>query len=123
MTETVASCGLICQTCPIHLATRQENKEEQARMWAEIVRLCEEHYGLHYTAEEITDCEGCRTEGGRLFSASKSCAIRTCARGRKLQNCASCSEYACAKLEAFFRMETAARTRLEAIRNGSRKRP
>jgi hypothetical protein len=42
MTEMVSYCGLTCQTCPIYLATRQEKKEEQARMRAEIVRLCVE---------------------------------------------------------------------------------
>jgi hypothetical protein len=122
MTEMVAYCGLICRTCPILLATTQKNKEEQARMRAEIVRLCEEHYGLQYTVEDITDCDGCMTEGGRLFSAGRNCAIRMCARDRKLENCAYCSEYVCATLEAFFRTETAARTRLEAIRNSIRQR-
>jgi Fe-S cluster biogenesis protein NfuA len=43
MTEIVAYCGLVCRTCPIHSATLQENKEEQVRMRAEIVRLCHEH--------------------------------------------------------------------------------
>ena len=118
MTEMVAYCGLTCQTCPILLATRQENREEQARMRAEIARLCKEHYGMDYTPEDITDCDGCRTEGGRLFSASTNCAIRKCAREKGLENCAYCPEYACSKLEAFFRTETAARTRLDKIRSG-----
>ena len=116
MTEMVAYCGLACQTCPIYLATRQENTEEQARMRAEIVQLCKEQYGMDYELEDITDCDGCRTEGGRLFSASKDCAIRQCAREKALTSCAYCPEYACAKLEAFFRTETTARTRLDAMR-------
>ena len=116
MPDMVAYCGLTCQTCPIHLATRQENKEEQARMRAEIVKGIEEHYGTQYRLEYITDCDGCRTEGGRLFSASKDCAIRQCAREKALASCAYCPEYACAKLEAFFRTETTARTRLDAMR-------
>jgi len=53
MTEIVAYCGLTCQTCPIYLATRQENKEEQARMRAEIVQLCKEQYGMNYELEDI----------------------------------------------------------------------
>jgi len=40
MNEEMAYCGLICQTCPIYLATREENKAEQDRMRADIVRLC-----------------------------------------------------------------------------------
>jgi hypothetical protein len=36
MNGTMAYCGLVCQTCPIYVATRRENREEQARMRAEI---------------------------------------------------------------------------------------
>ena len=117
MIEMLAYCGLTCTTCPVHLATMQENKEEQARMRAEIVRLCNERYGTNYKLEEITDCDGCRTEGDRLFSASKNCNIRKCAREKKLDNCAYCPEYACSTLEAFFKAEPAARTRLDEIKN------
>lgn len=119
MTEMVAYCGLTCQTCPIYLATRQENSDERARMRVEIVRLCRERYGIDYRLEDITDCDGCRTEGGRLFSSSENCPIRTCAREKGLENCAYCPEYACEKLALFFRTETAAKTRLDAIRSSA----
>ena len=117
MTEEVAYCGLTCQSCHIYMATRQENKKDQARMRIEIVEQCKERYGINYTLEDITDCDGCRTGGGRLFSASKNCAIRKCAREKELENCAYCTEYACGKLETFFSMETTAKMRLEAIRS------
>lgn len=118
MTEMISYCGLTCQTCPIYLATRQENKEEQLRMRSEIVKLCKEHYGINYRLEDITDCDGCRTEGGRLFSACKSCQIRKCAREKEVENCAHCTEYACEKLEAFFGTDPAAKTRLDEIKRG-----
>ncbi len=117
MTEIIACCGLVCQTCPIYLATRQENKEEQARMRAEIAQLCKEQYGVNYEPEDITDCDGCQTEGERLFSASKNCPIRKCARQKGLENCAYCTEYACGKLEAFFSTDPTAKTRLDEIRS------
>jgi hypothetical protein len=116
MAEMVAYCGLTCQTCPIYLATRQENREEQARMRAEIVQLCREQYGMNYELEDITDCDGCQTEGERLFSACKNCPIRKCAREKALENCAYCTEYACGRLEAFFRTDPTAKTCLDAIR-------
>jgi len=112
----VAYCGLTCHTCPIYLATRQKNKEEQARMRAEIVKQCQEHYGIQYKPEDITDCDGCKTEGERIFSASRNCLIRKCARGKRLETCGSCALYACEKLAAFFKTEPAARERLDAIR-------
>lgn len=117
MTEIVAYCGLTCQTCPIYLATKQENKEERARMKAEIVKLCKGHYGINYKLEDITDCDGCQAEEDRLFSASKNCSIRKCAREKELENCAFCTEYACGKLEAFFKTDPTAKARLDALRD------
>ena len=121
MTEMISYCGLICRTCPIYLATRQENKEEQARMRAEIVGLCQAHYGIHYELKDITDCDGCRTERGRLFSSCKNCSIRKCAKQKGLENCAYCPEYACEKLLTFFGADPTAKTRLDEIRRTSRK--
>lgn len=117
MTAIIAYCGLTCQTCPIYLATRQENKEEQSRMKDEIIKLCKDHYGINYNLEDITDCGGCQTEGERLFSSSKNCPIRKCARERELENCAYCTEYACGKLEAFFKTNPTAKARLDAVRD------
>jgi hypothetical protein len=111
----LACCGLVCDTCPIYLATRTVNKEEQARMRVEIARLCKEQYGMKYEPADITDCDGCRTEGERLFSACKNCPIRNCAMQMGIENCAYCSEYACENLEAFFAKEPAAKTRLHEI--------
>jgi hypothetical protein len=117
MTEIVAYCGLPCKTCPIYLAARQENNEKKARMRAEIIKLCKEQYGISYKLEDITDCDGCPTEGARLFSARKNCPIRNCARKKKLENCAYCPEYACSTLEAFFKKEPAAKARLDEIKS------
>jgi len=114
----VAYCGLLCNTCPIHLATIQKNKEEQAKMRTEIVDLIKKQYGIVYKLEDITNCEGCRTEGTRLFSSSKNCLIRKCAREKKLVNCAYCPEYACGTLEEFFKKEPTAKTRLGEIKRG-----
>jgi hypothetical protein len=99
------------------LATREENKEEQASKRAEIARLCKEQYGMKYEPEDITDCDGCRTEGGRLFSGCKNCPIRNCARRKGLENCAHCTDYVCRKLEAFFATDPAAKTRLDGVRS------
>ena len=114
----IAYCGLACHTCPIYLATRQTNREEQIRMRIEIVRQCKGHYRRDYTLEEITDCDGCQTEGGRLFSGCSSCRILKCAKEKGLETCAQCSEYACEDLTTLFKMDPTAKTRLDMIRNG-----
>jgi len=120
MSGMLAYCGLVCQTCPIFLATRTEDREEQARMRSEIARLLNEHYGMKYEIEDITDCDGCPREGGRLFSASQNCSIRECARQKGFENCAYCSEYVCERLEVFFATDSAAKARLDDIRSSIR---
>jgi hypothetical protein len=117
MTEMIAYCGLICKTCPIYLATRQANTEEQTRMRIEIFRRCREHYGMNIELADVTDCDGCRTEGGRLFSGCKKCHIRNCVRARGLENCAYCADYACEQLEAHFKKDPTSRPRLDQIRS------
>jgi hypothetical protein len=116
MNELLSYCGLVCSTCPIYLATRELDKDEQTKKRAEIARSCREQYGMNYEASDIDDCDGCSVEGGRLFSGCHHCEIRTCARENALENCAMCSEYSCQKLESFFLHDPAAKIRLDKVR-------
>ena len=108
-------CGLICRTCPIYLATRQEDPKKKHEMRVDIARQIEEIYGQKSSAEDIGDCDGCKAETGRLFNAG--CEIKQCAIGRQIENCAYCSEYACDKLENIFISDGGARERLNQIRS------
>jgi len=117
MNEMLAYCGLVCTTCPIYLATKETDKEKQAKMRADIVKLCNEQWCLKYELKDITDCDGCLAEKGRLFSACKKCPIRICARKKKVENCAYCPDYACDILQAFFDKELPAEVRLNKIRS------
>lgn len=85
MAGIIAYCGLLCDTCPIYVATRTPDKEEQARMRARVAQILFEHYAMRCAPGDTTDCDGCSVEEGRLFSACQNCAIRSCARskGRK----------------------------------------
>ena len=116
MVSKLAYCGLTCQACPIYLATGQKNKEEQLRMRTEIARLCTKLYGMPFESEDITDCDGCRTEGGRLFSGCTNCVMRNCARKRGFATCADCPDYACISLLAFFEKDPGAKIRLDEAR-------
>ncbi len=86
-------------------------------MRTDILKLCKKEYGMNYELKDITDCDGCLLENGRLFSACKKCPIRNCAKEKKLKNCAYCPEYACDILQAFFAKELPAKIRLDEIRN------
>jgi hypothetical protein len=117
MDEMLAYCGLVCNTCPIHLATKEQGQEKKREMRVEIARRINKLYKEKLKAEDVTDCDGCSTEGGRLFSGCKKCQIRKCAKGKAVENCAYCSDYACEKLKKFFATEADAKARLAVIRN------
>ncbi len=117
MENSLAYCGLFCTSCPIYAATREPDKQKQQGMRAEIARLCKEQYGMDVTPEGVTDCDGCRTVNGRLFSSCGRCEIRKCATGRNLTSCAYCRDYACDNLRNLFATDDNARIRLEEMRN------
>jgi hypothetical protein len=119
--EMISFCGLTCHKCVIYLATREKNDEKKHKMRIEIAQQIQKHYGQECKPEDVTDCDGCKTEGGRLFSGSENCEIRKCAIGKAVENCAHCSEYICEKLEKFFATDAEAKARLDAIRRGLHK--
>lgn len=114
----LAYCGLTCAGCPIYLAAREEDPEKQAEMRARIAGLINEKYGTALKPEEVTDCDGCRSDTGRLFSGCMECEVRKCALEKGVETCAGCADYPCAALEKIFDSEPEARRRLEHIRNG-----
>jgi len=115
--KVIAYCGLVCEGCPIRLATREENDEKKHKMRVEIAQQIKKHYGQDRKAEDVTDCDGCKPDTGRLFSGCKTCHIRRCAIEKALENCAHCSEYACDRLREFFVKDQEAKTRLDFVRS------
>lgn len=118
--EMIAYCGLNCTTCPIYLATREKNPKKQRREREQIVIAIKKYLGEEKRVEDITDCDGCKAQGGRLYSGCRNCRIRKCASEKGLENCAFCREYPCEKLSKFFDSEDkegVAKKRLDAIRD------
>ena len=121
MSEIIAYCGLMCHTCPIYLSTREKNDEKKHKMRIEIAQEIKKIYGQDCKAEDVTDCDGCKTESGRLYSGCRQCEIRKCASQKNIENCAHCSEYACDRLDKLFNTEPQAKERLDEIRRGIHK--
>ena len=117
MDEMIAYCGLYCHSCAIFLATKEKNDEKRNKMRVEIARQIKEHYGTEHKPEDISDCDGCKTVGGRLFSGCENCQISKCAKERDIENCAYCSEYACEQLMKLFATDPDAKKRLDKIRD------
>ena len=119
MEKMIAYCGLKCDTCPIHLATLEQDRSHQQTMRKSIVEKCSMHYGMNLQPEDITDCDGCRANTGRLFSGCLNCEIRKCAIEKNIESCAYCSDYACEILKKHFSLDPSAQTRLEEIRQAN----
>ena len=117
MKDIVSYCGLMCSGCPILWATNEKDKSLKEKMKIEIAGLSNKLYKTEYTAEDITDCNGCLSEDGKLFPGCYDCKIRNCARDKKIPNCAHCSDYICETLELFFKDNPESKSRLEFIRS------
>ncbi len=111
----IAYCGLLCDSCPIHLATIEKDKLLQQKMRAYIAEQCFKEYGMDLQPGDITDCDGCRANTGRLFSGCLSCEIRKCAIEKNVESCAYCADYICKKLRKQFLLDPDAQRRLEDL--------
>lgn len=116
MDTIISYCGLMCTGCPILWATNENNEQLKEKMKVEIAKLSNKLYQTAYSSKDITDCDGCLNENGRLFPGCKNCQIRNCAREKEIPNCAHCSEYICETLETFFTENPESKSRLDFIR-------
>jgi len=111
--KIIAICGLVCTECPAYIATQADDQkalEKIAEQWRT------EYHVPHITVKDVI-CDGC-LDGGRKCAHCSECEVRACGLERGVANCASCADYACAKLEKFFGMAPQARKVLEALRQG-----
>lgn len=108
----IAYCGLVCSECPAFVATQAGDLaglEKIAAQWRE------EYNAPGITVESVY-CDGCLGEGGKKCAHCGDCEIRLCGMERGVENCAFCSDYACAKLEAFLGFVPTARDLLNSLR-------
>jgi len=119
MNAVTAYCGLMCETCPIHLATLESNISRKAEMRLMIAEELSKIYGTTPKPEIVTDCDGCKVSNGRLFTGCADCEIRKCAILKEVVNCAYCGDYPCENLKKHFVIDPGAQARLEEIHKKS----
>lgn len=112
MSEMVAICGLPCHECGAFKATRDDDDAQRATIAQEWSKM----YDADLKASDI-NCGGCTSTGSPLFSHCTVCEIRKCGVARGVVNCAHCEDYACEKLEEFFKMVPVCKTVLDGIRS------
>lgn len=107
----LAYCGLLCSKCPALIAAQQDDQKQRE----EVARLWSKEFHAEIKPEDI-NCDGCKSETGRLFNHCRVCKIRGCAREKGVDTCAHCPGYACGDLSGFFNFAPMAKTALEEIR-------
>lgn len=111
MDRMMAFCGLVCTECPAYLATMRDDDAERQR----VADLWSKEFGGEFKASDI-NCDGCLSQGSRIFSYCSQCEIRSCGQERGVENCAHCEEYACEKLSGFTSKVPMARENLKGER-------
>ena len=107
----IAFCGLVCNECPAFIATKENDdvrRKETAEEWSK-------QFNTSVKPEDI-NCEGCVSNSEVLFSHPRVCEIRKCGQEKGIINCAHCDEYACDRLNDFFKSVPGAKVTLDSIR-------
>ena len=111
MEKMIALCGIVCTECPAFLATKNDDDNERKK----IAEMWSKQYHSDIKPEDI-NCEGCLSDGGKVFNYCRVCEIRKCGQEKSVQNCAYCVEYVCEKLDNFFKIAPDCKTTLDAIK-------
>ena len=106
----VGYCGVSCDGCPVFVATQTGDNAKRK----ETAALLAKEYGLAVKLEGI-NCDGCTSEGGKIFEGCHTCEIRKCGQARGIQNCGYCEEYVCERLASFPEFTASCRATLDGI--------
>jgi hypothetical protein len=63
----------------------------------QVAEMLTKQYGEKSKPENI-NCDGCIGDSPRIYEWCSLCEIRKCAREKRVESCARCSEYQCEKL-------------------------
>ena len=88
-------CGINCDACPAYQGT------VNTRM--DLLEKAASEYGKGKTTAHDWVCLGCSPADQKILAAyCATCAVRDCAIGKDVQNCAVCAEYeTCEKIQQF----------------------
>lgn len=89
----IAYCGLDCAGCDVYRATKFDD-DDLRRQYADKVRI-----EFKTEIEPATvNCHGCRDTRPKTGYCAF-CEVRKCAIDRNMENCATCDDYGCEKLQ------------------------
>ncbi|MFC1921635.1 DUF3795 domain-containing protein [Chloroflexota bacterium] len=107
--EYISYCGLLCNDCPIYIATAENNEQVKERIASEF-----SGERMQFTKDDM-NCYGCFHEDTKNSKMCGWCEIRICAEGKGVKNCAYCAEYPCSYIDTYVEVGSDNRTRLNGI--------
>jgi hypothetical protein len=111
MAKMLSMCGLDCAACPAFLAHQtndQALREKTAVEWSQ-------QFHADLKPADI-NCVGCVKVEGVHIGHCGECEIRKCGLGRKVENCALCSDFECETIGKFLANVPWAKANLEEVR-------
>jgi len=110
--EYVSYCGLLCNECPVYIATAQNDNLMKAKLAKEY-----SSESSQFSAHDINCC-GCFSETNKLSKICSNCEIRNCAEAKEVKNCGHCDNYPCRYIHSHVPEGSENRKRLDHIRSG-----
>ena len=109
--EYISYCGLLCNECPVFIATAENDEAAKER-------IAKEFSGerMQFTKEDM-NCYGCFHEETVKSKMCGGCEIRICASGKEVKNCAHCTDYPCDYINTYAKAGSENRERLDGIFN------
>jgi len=116
--ENIAMCGLDCDSCPMFIATKNNDdrlREETAKEWSE--RYKAKGFSRPPLKPEDINCYGCLSQTGLLFLYCRKCEVRLCGLKKGVRNCGECEEYRCDALIKLHNRTTSGKGVCDRIRD------
>lgn len=113
MKRQIAYYGLICSDCGAFIATQKNDNKLRKQVAEEWTKK----YNHDFKLEDI-NCVGYIVTTGKHIGHWGMCEVHKCGAEKGVVNCAYCADYACDKLEGYFKMAPAMKANLEEIRKG-----
>lgn len=95
-------CGLDCESCPIFVATVNNDEQLRQETLEDWSKLYSDYLGKACLTLKDMNCKGCRQEDN-IFVGCLNCQIRRCCGERKFVTCADCENFeTCDVLNGFY---------------------
>jgi len=106
----IAVCGMNCHECGAFLTTKENDDQKRTR----VAQDWSTRFKVEVNPKDI-NCDGCQSDGGRIFNYCNVCEVKKCGKEKGLENCGYCGEYPCRKLDFILTNAPDAKKRLDEI--------